>query len=595
MPRRSPGRVGACARPLESHRARPGFCTPASGRVAPSFAPCGPDLLVTFSDLQLRPELLQTVSDLGYDVPSPIQEALIPVVLAGRDAVGQARTGTGKTAAFALPLLNRLYDETAENSAPDGAVRALVLAPTRELAVQVSSAIFSYGKALGVRSLPITGGQPYGKQIRRLQQGVDVIVATPGRLVDLMNQGNVDLSHVQTVVLDEADEMFSMGFAEDLEAILGATPKDRQTVLLSATMPSAVRKLADKTLRNPETITMAGGADKTAEAVEQRAHLVHGRDKLAALVRLLEMEDVTSALLFVRTRAATSGLAADLQAAGFSAEAISGEMSQAARTDVLNRFRNQTIQILVATDVAARGLDVDHVSHVFNMDLPVDVEAYVHRVGRTGRAGRTGIAISLVAPGERNLLRRIEGYARHQVVFGPLPSIEEVEARRQSRLAEALTASEPTDADRLLVVDMIAAGADPMEVAAAAVAQARAAQPNAPLAPIQDIRGAGRPAPRHFESDEDNRPGHVARPNRGGQEAGMVRLALDAGAADGVRPNMVVSAIARTADIPGRSLGKILIQDRTTLVDVPGEFVERVLAQSGDVRFGKRLANVQVA
>ncbi len=552
---------------------------------------------MTFSDLQLRPELQSTVAELGYDAPSPIQAALIPILLEGRDAVGQAKTGTGKTAAFALPLLHRLYDETAASDAPNGAVRALVLAPTRELAVQVSSAVFSYGKALGVRSLPITGGQPYGKQIQRLQRGVDVVVATPGRLVDLMNQGAIDLSHVQTVVLVEADEMFSMGFAEDLEQILGATPKERQTVLLSATMPHAVRKLADKTLRNPETITMAAG-DKTAEDVEQRAHLVHGRDKLAALVRILEMEDVTSALVFVKTRVATTGLASDLQAAGFSAEAISGEMSQAARTDVLNRFRNQQIRLLVATDVAARGLDVDHVSHVFNMDLPIDVEAYVHRVGRTGRAGRTGIAISLVAPGERNLLRRIEGYAKRQVVFGPLPSIEEVEARRQSRLADALTEQleTATAADRALVVEMLATGQDPMEIAAAAVAMARAAQPNAPLVPIHEVRAPGA-RPAHFDNGGgfDGRPGHVARPARGGQEQGMVRLALDAGSADGVRPNMVVSAIARTADIPGRALGKILINDRSTFVDVPQEFVERVLAQSGDVRFGTRLANVQVA
>ena len=452
---------------------------------------------MTFSDLQLRPELQSTVAELGYETPSPIQANLIPILLEGRDAVGQARTGTGKTAAFALPLLHRLYDEATASDAPNGAVRALVLAPTRELAVQVSSAVFSYGKALGVRSLPITGGQPYGKQIQRLQRGVDVVVATPGRLVDLMNQGAIDLSHVQTVVLDEADEMFSMGFAEDLEQILGATPSERQTVLLSATMPHAVRKLADKTLRNPETVTMAGG-DKTAEDVEQRAHLVHGRDKLAALVRILEMEDVTSALVFVKTRVATTGLASDLQAAGFSAEAISGEMSQAARTDVLNRFRNQQIRLLVATDVAARGLDVDHVSHVFNMDLPIDVEAYVHRVGRTGRAGRTGIAISLVSPGERNLLRRIEGYAKRQVVFGPLPSIEEVEARRQSRLADALTEQieTATAADRALVVEMLATGQDPMEIAAAAIAMARAAQPNAPLAPINEVRAPGRARPR---------------------------------------------------------------------------------------------------
>ena len=555
---------------------------------------------MTFSDLGLRPELLQTVADLGYEAPSPIQEALVPVLMSGRDAVGQARTGTGKTAAFALPLLHR-FAEARDAGAPQGQVQALILAPTRELAVQVSSAVFSYGKALGVRALPITGGQPYGKQIRRLRQGVDVIVATPGRLVDLMKQGNVDLSHVQTVVLDEADEMFSMGFAEDLEFILAATPDARQTALLSATMPHAVRRLADQTLRDPETVVTAGSGDKTAEDVEQRAHLVHGRDKLAALIRILEMEDVASALVFVRTRVATAGLAADLQAAGFSAEPISGEMSQAARTDVLNRFRNQQVKLLIATDVAARGLDVDHVSHVINMDLPVDVEAYVHRVGRTGRAGRTGIAISLVAPGERNLLRRIERYAKREVVFGPLPSVDEVLDRRQSRLAEALAGrlEAPHALDQRLVTEMVAAGHDPMEIATAAVSMARASQPNAPLAPIREVGGRPQHQPRfdnsrsNDRSDFHGRGGHVQR--RGAHEDGMVRLALDAGAQDGVRPNMVVSAIARTADIPGRALGKILIQDDTTLVDVPEQFVEQVLAQSGDVRFGKRLATVQVA
>ncbi len=292
----------------------------------------------------------------------------------------------------------------------------------------MSSAVFTYGRALNVRALPITGGQPYHKQTRRLQQGVDIVVATPGRLVDLLNQNLIDLSHVETVVLDEADEMLSMGFADDLETILQATPSSRQTALLSATLPTRIRQIAGTYLNDPETIAVADG-DRTAEAIEQRAYLVRGRDKLAALVRLIETDDVTSALAFVRTREATSRLAADLSELGYAAEPISGELSQGARTAVLSRFKQQRIRILVATDVAARGLDIDHVSHVFNVDLPIDSEAYVHRVGRTGRAGRDGTALSLVDPRERGPAppRRALRQARDPVRRAP------VDRRRRGR------------------------------------------------------------------------------------------------------------------------------------------------------------------
>ena len=533
---------------------------------------------MTFSDLALRPELATTVADLGYETPSPIQEGMIPILLDGRDAIGQARTGTGKTAAFALPLLQKIAASDTR-----GVIRALVLVPTRELAVQVSSAVFTYGQSLGIRTLPIYGGQAYHKQTKRIQQGVDVVVATPGRLVDLINQRSIDLSSVETVVLDEADEMLSMGFAEDLEAILSTTPTERQTALLSATMPASIRRIADTYLRNPEMIAVAAG-DKTAQDVEQRGYVVNHRDKFSALVRLLETEDVTSALCFVRTRAATTGLAADLQGAGYAAEAISGELSQAQRTDVLHRFKTQQVRILVATDVAARGLDIDHVSHVFNMDLPIDIEAYVHRVGRTGRAGRSGVALSLVTPSETGLIRRIQSYVKREIPATPLPTIEDVQAIRDQRFADAFgqaLEAETSDADRQLVLDLVTEGRDPMEVAAAALAMARASRPQPPLVHIHEPRGS-------------RRPDRAAAP-RGDRDADMVRLALDAGRQAGVRPNMVVSAIARTADIPGRALGKILIEDRHTLVDVPADLVDRVLAQSGDVRLGAHLAQVEMA
>ena len=539
---------------------------------------------VTFSDLHLVPELQTTVAELGYTEPSPIQAGLIPVLLDGRDAIGQARTGTGKTAAFALPLLQRLAA-----SATRGVVRALVLVPTRELAVQVSSAIYTYGKALNVRALPIYGGQAYHKQTRRLEQGVDIIVATPGRLVDLLDRRLVDLSHVEVAVLDEADEMLSMGFAEDLETILKTTPDARQTALLSATMPAAMKRIAGTYLRHPETVSVADGGDKTAQDVEQRGYVVRQRDKLGALLRLLETEDVTSALCFVRTRAATTGLAADLQAAGYAAEPISGELSQQQRTDVLQRFKNQQVKILVATDVAARGLDIDHVSHVFNVDLPVDIEAYVHRVGRTGRAGRSGVALSLVDPRDTGLIQRIQRYVQREIPATPLPTVEDVNALREQRFLADVEAAQAhaSDYDRGVAARLVAEGADPMELAAAALGLARRARPEPELRPVHEPRG--RPsAPRG--GDRPQRPGAP----RGGDET-MVRVALDAGHNAGVRPNMVVSAIARTADIPGRALGKILIDQQRTLVDVPEQFVDQVLAQSGTFRFGKTLAQVERA
>ena len=537
---------------------------------------------MTFSDLGLHPALVQTVADLGYEAPSPIQEALVPTLLDGRDAIGQARTGTGKTAAFALPLLHRMADSTG------GAVQALVLCPTRELAVQVASAVHTYGRAFNVRTLPITGGQPYGKQIKRLRRGVDVVVATPGRLVDLVGQGAVDLGHVQTVVLDEADEMFSMGFADDLDAIFDALPADRQTALLSATMAPAVKRLAQKRLRDPEVVSVTDG-DRTAVAIEQRGYYVNGRDKLNALVRLLETEDVTSALCFVRTRAGTSRLAADLSALGYAAEEISGELSQAQRTAVLARFKNQSVRILCATDVAARGLDIDHVSHVFNVDLPHDPEAYVHRVGRTGRAGRDGVALSLVTPQDRGLLKRVERAAGRAIPQAELPSVEDVEAARAGRLRAAVAEAfeTATDADRTLVLDLVTAGRDPMEVAAAAFALAREARSEAPVERIQ-LPGARREARRPA-------PHRDRQVNGQGGEAGYVRLAIDAGYDANVRPGQVVSAIARTADIPGRAIGKILIHDDHTLVDVPGDLADRVLAQTGDLRFGPRLAQIERA
>jgi len=535
----------------------------------------------SFSQLGLHPTLIQTVADLGYESPTPIQQSLIPVMLSGRDVIGQAQTGTGKTAAFALPILNTIEPGS-------GFVQALVIAPTRELATQVATAMHQYGRAFGVQVLPVYGGQPYGRQISRLRKGVDVVVGTPGRLLDLIKKDALALGSVTHLVLDEADEMLSMGFIEDIEAILEATPANRQTALLSATMPAAIRKLAAKYLRDPESCAVAH-QHQTGEAISHKAYHVHQRDKLAALERLLEVEPVTSALVFAQTRIATAKLAADLSARGFPAEALNGEMNQTSRTAALQRFRDGQTKLLVATDVAARGLDIDHVSHVFNVDLPLDPSVYVHRVGRTGRAGRSGVAISLVSPRDRSMLKRIEKLVRESITVQALPSVDQVlELREQSLLekVEAQLAAGAGDADVRLLSQLAAAGHDPIDIAAAALALVRSNEPGQEVAPIAEVKGGGRShskkqAPRGGDRKSSS------------HEQGMVRLSLSSGRAQGVLPGQIVSAIARHADIPGKAIGKIRIEEEHTLVDVPAELAGQVLAQDGSCRIGKHFVSVQ--
>ncbi len=547
----------------------------------------------SFSQFDLHPSLVQTVAELGYTQPTPIQSALIPVMLSGQDVIGQAQTGTGKTAAFTLPALSNL-------AVGEGSVQALVLVPTRELATQVASAVYTYGRALGVQVLPIFGGQAYTRQINRLRKGIDVVVGTPGRLLDLLNQGALDLSHVTTVVLDEADEMLSMGFSEDLAAILDATPSDRQTVCMSATLPHGVRRLASRYMRDPQTCEV-GSKQRTAAAIEERVYTVHGSDKTAALARLIEAEPVESALVFARTRAGTVTLADALAARGYAAEALNGEMSQPAREAVLGKFRNGRLSILVGTDVAARGLDIDHISHVFNYDLPRDPEVYVHRVGRTGRAGKSGVAISLVTPGQRRELQKIESYTKQKMTATTLPTVEEVEAQREQRFAERVTAQldgAASDRERKLVMALVAEGRDPMDVAAAALALARGEEKAPALEQIgaADFRAHRGSAPKGKRKDRYDRPDRESRSHdAASHEDGMVRLALDAGTSRNVRPSQVVSALARTADIPGKAIGKISVQHRQTLVDVPEQFAAQVLAQTGGYRFGKHVVSVELA
>ncbi|MGA2490528.1 MAG: DEAD/DEAH box helicase [Anaerolineales bacterium] len=549
-----------------------------------------------FITLNLRPELTQAVSELGYTEPTPIQSAIIPLMLGGADVIGQAQTGTGKTAAFALPILNNLKPGQKY-------VQALVLCPTRELALQVSQFFSDYGQFINVRVLAVYGGQPYGPQITRLNQGVDVVVGTPGRMLDLLERNCLDLSRVQSVVLDEADEMLSMGFIDDIETILVETPAERQTALFSATLPAPIRRLADRYMHNPQSVTIQR-EQVTVAAIQQRCYIVNGKDKLAALTRIFEMEEVTSALIFVRTRAATGALSHALTGRGFASEALNGDLNQEAREQTLGRFRKNQVKVLVATDVAARGLDIDDISHVFNYDLPDDPELYVHRIGRTGRAGKTGIAISLVALPEKRLLRQVEAFIHQSIKRAELPTEDDILVHREERLMNLVKVwlqRGRCKRERELVESLVAAGHDPLEIAAVTLKMARGEEKQRSIAPISIL------ADYRIERPTRERNGHprargtyhpggrFEEPGNRSHENGMVRLYLNMGKKHGIRPNDIVGTIAFHADIPGSSIGKIFIQEKHSLVDVPEALAEQVLANTGNYRIRQQPVNVKMA
>ena len=539
-----------------------------------------------FSDLNLIPELMKALEKLGYTEPSPIQAQMIPIMLTGADVIGQAQTGTGKTAAFALPILQNLISGQRKP-------QALVLSPTRELAMQVAKAIEGYGQYTSVRVLAIYGGSSYGRQISALKRGVDVVVGTPGRLLDLLKKKNLDLSAVRTLVLDEADEMLSMGFIDDIETLLDATAHQRQVALFSATMPKAIRNLASKYLNEPQSVNIKK-KQLTLAAVEQRYYLVNQRDKLAALTRLFEAEDISRALIFVRTRAGTAELSSSLATRGFSAEFLNGDLSQDARERVMLRFRNDRIKVLVATDVAARGLDIDDISHVFNFDLPDDPEVFVHRIGRTGRAGKDGIAISLLTPRENRMLRRIEGYTRQKQKRADLPSKTEIQKKRKEQLVarmEVWLKRGRNKTELMMVEELVETGYEPMQVAAAALRIVGESEKQRPIENIGEARewksrrDSGKGGTR--VNRDKGRSGKRSRTNlssRSSHEAGMVRLSLDKGRSDGIRPGEIVGTLAYHANIPGKVIGAISIQDNQTFVDVPEQFVDQVLAKGDNYR-----------
>ena len=529
-----------------------------------------------FAQLNLHPQLVQAVTEQGYLAPMPIQSALIPIMLTGQDVIGQAQTGTGKTAAFALPILQNLEPGHAH-------IQALILAPTRELALQVAEATAEFGRFQNVRVVTVYGGQPYGPQIAQLKRGADIVVGTPGRIMDLIERKLLDFSHVRTVVLDEADEMLSMGFVEDIETILAQVPETRQTALFSATLPPEIRRIASKYMRDPQSIAIKS-EQMTVETTEQRYYLVNASDKLAALTRLFEMESITSALIFARTRAGTGELANELTARGFPAEALNGDLSQEAREHTLNRFRQNKINVLVATDVAARGLDIDNISHVFNYDLPDDPELYVHRIGRTGRAGKTGIAITLVCPFEKRDLREIEAFAHVKLNRATLPTEEDIRSSRENGLVNQVKVwllRGRCRREREMVDKLVAEGYDPLEVAAAALKVGRAEEKQRPIYPVTEVLEA-KPRYTTHESPQGRSAERFDRWSKVSHEAGMVRLSLNVGKKQGIRPNDIVGAIAAHANIPGSTIGKIHIQEQLTWVDVPEQFVTQVLGKGRD-------------
>ncbi len=594
----------------------------------------------SFEGLGLESRLVATLTARGYTTPTPIQAALIPTLIEGRDAVGKAPTGTGKTAAFSLPVIHRL-------KAGKNHIQVLVLAPTRELAIQVSDTMFAYGKSEGVSVLPIYGGQAYGRQINRLRKGVDIVVGTPGRLMDLAEKGVLDLSKVSTVILDEADEMLSMGFVDDIETILDLTPSDRQTVLMSATMPSRIRKLAKKYLR--DAVSCEVEAHEDAMEIRERAYLVNRHEKVAALSRLFETEEVTSALIFAKTQIGTEDWASQLVERSIPAKALHGGMSQDVRTRIINQFRQGTIQVLVGTDVAARGLDIDDISHVFNVDLPLDPEVYVHRIGRTGRAGRSGEAISILAPNEIGKLKRIERHTGKDLERCHLPTVEEIETSRSKRVIETVNtwvSRGRCHAERELVQKLVDEGGDPMEIAAAAIRMARKAEYKRPVEKISEVerrrpgrseggyRGRegggykgggykgrdgggykGRESGSGYKSRETSGGGYKSRESAALQkDAGsgaaetprpkrkrtdrtgpMVKLAIPIGKDSGVRVNNIVSTIARHGGVPAEAIGRVEIADGRTTIDIRESEAKRVLGKSGELRFGPKRLDVELA
>jgi ATP-dependent RNA helicase DeaD len=561
---------------------------------APSDATEQADTTPTFADLGLSDQVLKAIREIGYETPSAIQAATIPTLLDGRDVVGLAQTGTGKTAAFALPILSRL-DVSAKKP------QALVLSPTRELALQVCEAFEQFASGMrGVHVLPVYGGQAYGVQLSALRRGVHVVVGTPGRIMDHLAKGTLDLSELKYLVLDEADEMLKMGFAEDVETILADTPDDKQVALFSATMPPQIRRISKQYLNDAEEITVKA---KTTTSVNttQRYLMVSYPQKVDALTRILEVENFEGMIIFVRTKSETETLAEKLRARGYSAAAISGDVAQAQRERTVNQLKSGKLDILVATDVAARGLDVDRISHVVNYDIPIDTESYVHRIGRTGRAGRSGAAISFVTPRERRLLGAIEKATRQPLTQMQLPTVEDVNSTRLTRFDDAITEALSQDSRISAFRDIISHYVEHHDVPEADVAAALAvvAQGETPLLldpkderPQRDERPLRERDDRAPRAGRDDDRGE--RRERGPRTSKpMTAYRIEVGRRHRVEPRQIVGALANEGGLSRDDFGAIQIRPDFSVVELASDVSTDMLDRLSDTRISGKLIEIK--
>jgi len=539
----------------------------------------------SFTELELSQPVLKALEDLGYETPTPIQSRIIPHILEGRDVVGQAQTGTGKTAAFALPLLSHI-------DIKNNAVQVLVLTPTRELAIQVAEAFQGYaGRIKGFHVLPIYGGQDYQGQFRRLKRGVHVVVGTPGRVMDHMRRETLNLESLECLVLDEADEMLRMGFIEDVEWILEQTPQERQIALFSATIPNPIRRIANKFLRNPETITIKTKTT-TVETTRQRYWMVSDLHKLDVLTRILEAEPFEAIIIFVRTKTATVELAEKLAARGYACAPLNGDIAQRQRERTIERLKKGQLNILIATDVAARGLDVDRISHIINYDIPNDTESYVHRIGRTGRAGRSGEAILFVAPRERRLLNTIEKATKQQIALLELPSTEMINDRRiakfKQRITDVLAVEEFGLFYQIVEEYRKEHNVPALEIAAAL---AKLLQGDEPLLLKQKPVESETEIHEHYKGKQDR----TKRKERSyNAEEGMQTYRIEVGKDHGAKPGDIVGAIANEAGIDGEFIGRIDIQREYSFVDLPDDMPDYIFQGLKNVRVANKQLNISI-
>jgi ATP-dependent RNA helicase DeaD len=549
--------------------------------------------LLTFRDLELIEPVLKALKEVGYETPSPIQAQTIPYILEGKDVLGQAQTGTGKTAAFALPILSRIDLKQKDP-------QVLILAPTRELAIQVAEAFQRYASHLkDFHVLPIYGGQDYGSQLRQLKRGAQVVVGTPGRVMDHMRKGTLTLDKLRFLVLDEADEMLRMGFIDDVEWILEQTPEDRQTCLFSATMPTAIRKIAQEYLYEPQHVTIKV-TNASAENIRQRYWLVSGVHKLDALTRILEAETFDGMIIFVRTKTATIELAEKLEARGYSAAAINGDMSQTLRERAITHLKSGKLDILIATDVAARGLDVDRITHVVNYDIPYDTESYVHRIGRTGRAGRTGDAILFIAPRERKLLANIERATKQKVEQMDLPSTEIINNKRINRfkqnITDTLAAEELSFFSQLIEQYEREHNVSALEIAAAL---AKLVQGDEPLL-MQPLKKSRDREEREPRASHDSRRGASDKPHNEqrrsrrdfSKDIEMETFRIEVGHAHGVKAGNIVGAIANETGIDGDHIARIRIEEDFSTVELPAGMPKELLQELRKVRVVGQMLNI---